>query len=67
MAWSDYVESAVFPKNMSFKQYKKQKLKILERDFCIHLTEEEQERWNNLTTEAQVDQFFLGIINNRWG
>lgn len=65
--WMPYVESAVPKKTASLKSYRKQKIKILERDFCIKLTEEEIERVNNLTTEVQIDQFCLGIINNRWG
>lgn len=65
--WVPYVESAVPKKTVSLKAYRKQKIKILERDFCIRLTEEEIERINKLTTEIQIDQFCLGIINKRWG
>lgn len=53
-------------RKMSFKQYKKAKLKILQRDFCIALTQEELNHFAELTTEVQVDQFCLGILNNRW-
>lgn len=58
--------AAGFQRSMSFKQYKKMKLRMLQRDFCIQLTEEELEHANTLTTEAQVDQFCIGILNNRW-
>lgn len=51
----------------SFAQYKKRRLKELRRDFKIMLTEEEQARAGALTTEVQVDQFCMGILNNRWG
>ena len=53
-------------RKMSFKTYKKMKLKMLRRDFCIPLTDEELARYNTLTTEIQVDQFCLGMINKRW-
>lgn len=51
----------------TFAQYKKRRLKELRRDFKVTLTEEEQARASALTTEVQVDQFCLGVLNNRWG
>lgn len=54
-------------RNVSFKHYKKEKLKILERDFFVLLTKEELARYETLTTEVQIDQFCLGILNKRWG
>ena len=51
----------------SFNQYKKRRLKELKRDFKIILTENELARVGTLTTEAAVNQFFIGILNNRWG
>lgn len=60
--------NAVRPqKQMSFKTYKKMKIAMLERDFCIALTDEELERAASLQSEIQVDQFCLGILNGRWG
>lgn len=64
---SNYVESTKMTKPMSVKSYRKAKLKILDRDFKIKLTEEEINRANSLTTEIQIDQFCMGIINSRWG
>lgn len=58
--------TATVPRNMSLKQYRKMKLKMLERDFCIRLTDAEREYANTLTTEIAIDQFCLGILNNRW-
>lgn len=58
--------AAGFQRKMSFKSYKKMKLRMLQRDFCIKLTDEELEHANTLTTEAQVDQFCIGVLNNRW-
>lgn len=59
--------AAVPERKMSFKTYKKTKLKMLRRDFCIMLNEEELAHYDTLTTEVQVDQFCLGILNKRWG
>lgn len=67
MSWVPYVESEKPKRNASLNTYRKQKLRILERDFCIRLTEEEVNHANSLKTEAQIDQFFLGCINRRWG
>lgn len=64
---SEYIESARIPKHTNIKSYRKAKLKILSRDFCIQLTEDELEHVNNLKTEVAIDQFCLGIINKRWG
>jgi hypothetical protein len=51
----------------TFAQYKKRRLKELRRDFKVTLTEDEQARAGTLTTEVQVDQFCMGVLNNRWG
>ena len=59
-------EAARPERKMSFKSYKKMKLKMLRRDFCIMLTDEELERAESLQSEIQVDQFCLGILNGRW-
>ena len=57
---------AAMPKCTSIKSYRKAKLKMLSRDFLVKLTEEEIEHANTLTTEAQIDQFCMGILNDRW-
>lgn len=54
-------------KPMSLSAYCKMKLKALKNDFRITLTEEELKKASILTTEIQIDQFCLGIINKRWG
>lgn len=54
-------------RKMSFKAYKKAKLKILRRDFQVTLTEDELAHFDTLRTEVQVDQFCMGILNKRWG
>lgn len=58
--------AAGFQRNMSFKTYKKMKLKMLEKDFCIKLTTEEQIHAMSLETEIQVDQFCLSVIERHW-
>ena len=46
--------------------YRKKKIKMLNRDFCITLTDEELSHMNELTSEIAIDQFSLTIINNHW-
>lgn len=58
--------TATVPRNMSFKAYKKMKLKMLKRDFCILITEEELAHVETLTTEIQIDQFCLAVLERRW-
>lgn len=53
-------------RKMSFRMYKQMKKKMLVKDFCITLTKEESDRFDSLKTETQVDQFCIGILNNRW-
>lgn len=53
-------------RKMSFKEYKREKIKMLSRDFKITLTPEELGRIGSLTTESAVNQFCLGVINKRW-
>ena len=59
--------TSTIPKPTNVKSYRKEKLKMLTRDFCIKLTDEEIAHANELTTIAQIDQFFVYILNNRWG
>ena len=53
---------ATQPRNTSFKEYKKIKRQMI-RDFCITLTDEENKRFNSLTTEIEVDNFCISMIN----
>lgn len=59
--------TAAVPRKVSLKEYRKMKIKMLKKDFCINLTDEEIAHANTLKTEAALDQFCLGILNNRWG
>lgn len=56
-------KAAGFERKISFKQYKKYKLRMLQRDFCIKLEEEDIAHYNTLTTETQIDQFCIRILN----
>lgn len=58
--------AAGFVRQMPFKTYKKYKLRMLQRDFCIRLTEEELAHYETLDTKTKVDQFCIAILNNRW-
>ena len=62
----DDKNAAGFQRQMSFKTYKKYKLRMLQKDFCITLTEEELADYNALETEIKVDQFCVTILNKRW-
>lgn len=53
-------------KTMSLKTYRKMKLKMLSRDFCITLTQEELDHVNELTSEIAIDNFCISVINNHW-
>ena len=59
-------DAATPQRKMSLKSYRKMKLKMIEADFCIKLTDEEREHANSLTTEAALDQFCITILNDRW-
>lgn len=59
--------TAAVPRKVSLKEYRKAKIKMLKRDFLIELEDEEVAHAETLTTETQLDQWALGIINKRWG
>lgn len=51
---------------MSFNDYKKNKIKMLEREFMMPLTDEEREHMNSLVNAAEVDRYARTIILKRW-
>lgn len=51
---------------MSVDAYRKYKMRMLNRDFCIGLTEEEVEHFNSLQTEDTIDRYFRTLLNDRW-
>ena len=46
---------------MTLEEYKEIKLQVLE-DMCIHLTDEEMEHFDSLTSEIDVDHFARTLI-----
>lgn len=53
-------------RNVSLPQYKNNKIKILQRDFCIPLTSEEIEHMKSLTSETSVDRYARELMNKYW-
>ena len=47
--------------------YRKRKMKIMEQDFCIQLTQEEIAHIKELKTAGAVDAYCIDILNDRWG
>lgn len=60
-------EAATYnPKWKNAEQYLKGKLKILKGHFCITPTEREMTHLKTLTTQTEIDNAILSIIDNRW-
>ena len=66
MSYDPYINSHS-PIFKTSEQYLKAKLKILKRDFCINPTEAEVTHLKTLTTQTQIDNAILTIINHHWG
>ena len=58
--------AAGFQREMSFKTYKKYKLTMLQRDFCLPLTDAEVAEYNTLKTKEKIDQFCVTMLNRYW-
>ena len=58
--------AAGFQREMSFKQYKKYKLHMLEVDNCIKLSPEELAHYKTLDTKTKIDQFCVAMWNKYW-
>ena len=58
--------TATRPKTTSLKAYKKMKLKMLERDLCVHPEPEEIEHLNSLQSEVAVDQCVFSLLDKHW-
>lgn len=58
---------AYTPVQTPLDTYRKNKLKILHRDFRITITDEERKRAEAMQTEAQIDQFCIAMMNKYWG
>lgn len=53
-------------KTVSVKTYRKQKIKMLEKDFLLNLSTEEKNRINELETIAAIDRYARTILRNHW-
>lgn len=53
-------------KRKSLPNYKKWKLKLLEKDFCIKVSPEEKEHINDLKTEMEVDRYAHKLLDKAW-
>lgn len=51
----------------NIERYRKRKIKIMERDFCINLAQTEIDHINELPSVEAVNAYCIGILNNRWG
>ena len=49
-------------KKVSIKTYRKMKIKMLKKDFMIPLKKEEENRINELETEAAVDRYARTLL-----
>lgn len=56
----------LFDKNISIDAYRNLKIKLLERDFKIDVTDNEKEHLNNLQSEIAIDNYCRKIISNHW-
>ena len=48
---------------ITLKQYIKQKIKILQRDFKVFLTDEQIDHMKSLTSEIQVDNYARKLLD----
>ena len=46
----------------TLKSYVKAKIKMLKREFCMHITEEEEAHMYSLTTETAVDRYVRDLF-----
>ena len=52
-------------KTVSLPSYKKAKIKMLEKDFMIVLTQEDRAKINSFNSESDIDRYARTIILNR--
>ena len=63
---ADEKHASGLQRQMTFKQYKKEKIRMLKSDFCLPMTQEELAYMHNLTTETEIDQFYVTMLNKYW-
>ena len=54
------------PAAATLEGYCKARIKMLERDFRIYLTDEEKAHMNELKTEIEIDNFYITKIRNSY-
>ena len=54
-----------FKQKIPLKDYIKQKIKLLKRDFCLDLTSEEEQHFWDCKTESDVDHYAHDLIVNK--
>ena len=59
---NDWRQSRSFERAMSLKMYINLKLKMLEEDFYLRLTDSERQHMLNLTSQPEVDAFAHRLI-----
>ena len=57
---------AASTKQTNIKTYRKQRIRMLEREFMVKLTAEEKEYFDTLNTEIAIDRYFKHILKERW-
>ena len=58
--------SVEVPMTTNINAYRKARMKMLERDFHIYLTEAEIDHMNELTSEIAIDNFYISLIQNHY-
>lgn len=51
---------------LSIEDYKSAKIRMLEKEFMIHLKPHEREHFESLQTEMAVDRYARTILQSRW-
>ena len=49
-------------KDITLDEYKRNKIKMLKRQFCVRLTEEQEEHINSLKSEIAVDTYARSLM-----
>ena len=49
-------------RDVSLDSYKRQKIKILKRQFCVRMTDEQEEYLNSLKSEIAIDNYARSLM-----
>lgn len=53
-------------REMTIPQYRKMKIKLLEKEFMVPVTKEEKNHLNTLETEPAIDRYCRTLLKNFW-